>query len=128
MGRKALSPFIIHPMFWNRNKIDTKMIPHIIPTSKVSLKMSCLQSCNGDLDKAEKLYAYLSEGIDDLPTFDPVRPTKFEQAKSIVGDGFNWVKENQETIVNWVAFFKDLFGKGGGGVPPASAAVPPING
>ena len=115
-------------MLWNRNKIDKKMIQQIIPTSKVSLKMSCLHSCNGDIEKADKLYKYLSEGIEDLPTFDPVRPSTFEQAKSMIGDGFGWIKENQETIVNWVSFFKDMFGKGGGGVPPSSVSVPPING
>lgn len=105
------------------------MIPDIIPTSKVSLKMSCLRSCNGDIEKAEKLYAYLTEGIEDLPTFDPVRPSNFEQAKNMIGEGFGWVKENQETIVNWVSFFKDMFGKGGGGgVPPSSSPYPPING
>ena len=102
---------------------------HIVPTSKVSLKMSCLHACNGDLDKAEKLYAYLSEGIEDLPTFDPVQPTTMQQAKAIIGDGFTWVKENQETIVNWVSFFKDMFGKGGnnGGVAPTANAIPSIN-
>ena len=104
------------------------MIPRIIPTSKVSLKLSCLQSCNGDIDKAEQLYAYLTEGIDDLPTFDPVKPSTFEQAKSMIGEGFGWVKENQETIVNWVSFFRDMFGKGGGKGPPTASPVPPING
>lgn len=104
------------------------MIPHIIPTSKVSLKMSCLHACNGDLDKAEKLYAYLSEGIDDLPTFDPIQPSTMQQARSMIGEGFTWVKENQDTIMNWVSFFKDTFGKGGSGnIPPSSGAIPSIN-
>ena len=39
-------------MFWNRNKISKDMIQNIRPTSKVSLKMSCLYTCNGDVDKA----------------------------------------------------------------------------
>ena len=115
-------------MIWNKNKIDKKMIPNIHPTSKVSLKMSCLHSCNGDLEKAEKLYAYLTEGIDDLPTFDPVKPSTFEQAKTMIGDGFGWVKENQDTIVNWVSFFKEMFGKGGGSAAPGNGPIPPING
>lgn len=107
------------------------MMQHIVPTSKVSLKMSCLHACGGDLDKAEKLYAYLSEGIEDLPTFEPVKPSTFDQAKSMISEGFGWVKENQETIVNWVSFFKDVFGKGGNGggsVPPSANAIPSING
>lgn len=106
------------------------MMQHIIPTSKVSLKMSCLHACNGDLDKAERLYAYLSEGIEDLPTFDPIQPTTMQQARTMISDGFTWVNENQETILNWVSFFKDMFGKGGngGGVPPTTNAIPSING
>ena len=116
-------------MFFRKNKIDKKMIPHLIPTSKVSLKMSCLHSCNGDIEKAEKLYQYLSEGLDDLPTFDPIKPTTMQQAQSMLSSGFTWVKENQDTIVNWVSFFRDMFGKGGGSgsVPPATSAIPPIN-
>lgn len=104
------------------------MMQHIVPTSKVSLKMSCLHACNGDLDKAEKLYAYLAEGIEDLPTFDPIQPTTMQQARTMIGDGFNWVKENQDTIVNWIAFFKDMFGKGGNGGAPTANAIPSING
>lgn len=105
------------------------MIQHLIPTSKVSLKMSCLHSCNGDIDKAERLYQYLAEGLDDLPTFDPVQPTTMQQAKTMISDGFAWVKENQDTIVNWVSFFKDMFGKGGngGGAPSSGGALPSIN-
>ena len=115
-------------MFWNKNKIDKKMIPHLVPTSKVSLKMSCLHSCNGDIEKAEKLYQYLSEGLEDLPTFDPIQPTTMQQARTILSDGFTWVKDNQETIVNWVSFFKDTFGKGGGsGATQSVNAIPPIN-
>lgn len=104
------------------------MINNLVPTSKVSLKMSCLHSCNGDIEKAERLYQYLIEGIEDLPTFDPIRPTTMEQAKSLLSDGFTWVKDNQDTIINWVSFFKDTFGKGGGaGDIPTTNAIPPIN-
>jgi hypothetical protein len=112
-------------MFWNKNKIKKEMIPHIIPTSKVSLKMSCLHSCNGDIEKAEKLYQYLTEGIEELPTYDPVPPSTMQQAKEMLNSGFSWAKENQDTIVNIISFFKDTFGKGGGTTP--TNAIPPIN-
>lgn len=113
-------------MFWNKNRIKKEMIQHIIPTSKVSLKMSCLHTCNGDIEKAEKLYQYLTDGIEDLPTYDPVQPSTMQQAKEMIGNGFTWVKENQDTIANIVSFFKDTFGKGGG-TPPSANAIPPIN-
>ena len=104
------------------------MIPNLMPTSKVSLKMSCLHSCNGDIEKAEKLYKYLSEGLDELPTFDPVRPTTMQQIKDGAVQTFSWINENQDTIMNWVGLIKDMFGKGGGTPSaPASQAIPPIN-
>lgn len=89
--------------------------------------MSCLHTCNGDIEKAEKLYQYLTEGIDDLPTYDPVQPSTMQQAKEMISNGFTWAKENQDTISNIVAFFKDTFGKGGGGTPSSASAIPPIN-
>ena len=88
--------------------------------------MSCLHTCNGDIEKAEKLYQYLTDGIDDLPTYDPIQPTTMQQAKEIISNGFSWAKENQDAIVNVVSFLKDTFGKGGGSTPSATA-VPPIN-
>lgn len=31
----------------------------INPSSKIALKISCLQACGNDVDKAEKLYKFL---------------------------------------------------------------------
>lgn len=114
-------------MFWNKNKIDKKMIPGLTPTSKAAIKQQALIASNGDIEKATRLYEFMIKDMEDIPLFDPVPPTKIQQAKAVLGDGFNWLKENQETIVNWVSFFKDTFGKGGGSIPP-SGGVPPING
>lgn len=114
-------------MFWNKHKIDPKMIPQLRPTSKAALKHQCLFMSKGDLEAATRLYEFMIKDMEDLPMFDPVKPSTYEQAKTILGEGFGWVKENQETIVNWVAFFKDTFGKKGGG-GASSNAVPPING
>jgi hypothetical protein len=71
------------------------------------------------------LYQYLTEGIEELPTYDPVPPSTMQQAKEMLNSGFSWAKENQDTIVNIISFFKDTFGKGGGTTP--TNAIPPIN-
>ena len=117
-------------MFFNLNKIKKDMIPMIRPTSKVALKMSCLQSCNGDIDKAERLYSFLIKDMEDLPTFDAIQPSTFDQIKEGARETVGWISQNQDQIMNWVGFFKGLMGKGNGvesQVPPVSNPIPPIN-
>lgn len=104
------------------------MIRAIQPTSKASLKMQCLLVCNGDIEKAERLYDFMSKGLEDLPTFDNIPPTTMQQIKDGAVNTFTWLNENQEQVMNWVGIIKNMFGKGGGGnVPPTNAPLPPIN-
>ena len=104
------------------------MIRAIQPTSKASLKMQCLLVCNGDIEKAERLYDFMSKGLEDLPTFDNIPPTTMQQIKDGAVNTFTWLNENQEQVMNWVGIIKNMFGKGGGGnVPPTSTPLPPIN-
>lgn len=105
------------------------MIQNIRPTSKIALKMSCLYTCNGDVDKAEKLYDFLAKDIEDMPTFDVQQPTTMQQIKDGAVQTFAWLNDNQETIMNWVGMIKQMFNKGGGATltPTASAPIPPIN-
>ena len=129
VGRKNPTDFYLLPMFWNKNKIDKKMIQAIRPTSKSSLKMQCLLVSNGDIDKAERLYDFMSKDLEDLPTFDIVPPTTMQQIKDGAVKTFSWINENQDQVMNWVGMIKQMFGKGGGGnVPPAtSTPIPSIN-
>ena len=115
-------------MFWNRTKIDMEQIPRLIPTSKASLKQQCLLLSNGDIEKATLLYDYMMKDMEDLPTFDPIRPTAIQQVKETASSTFNWLKENKNEILDWVGFFQGMFGKGGGGATPTGGApLPPIN-
>ena len=106
------------------------MIQNIRPTSKIALKMSCLYTCNGDVDKAEKLYDFLVKDIEDMPTFDVQQPTTMQQIKDGAVQTVQWLNQNQETIMNWVGIIKQMFNKGGGGaapMPTANAPIPSIN-
>lgn len=110
-------------MFGKRN-IDLSMIQ---PTSKVALKISCLASANGDLDKATKLYDFFVKDMPDLPDFEPQMPTKFQQARDAVGSAMNWFKDNRDEIVQAWDFIQQLRGGapiGANAAPPAG--VPPI--
>lgn len=70
----------------------------INPSSKMTLKASCLQACGNDVDKAQKLYKFFSEDIASLPDFDVPPPTMMQQATRNVGSLFGWVKENKEDL------------------------------
>ena len=113
-------------MFWNRNKINRKMIDQIRPTSKASLKAQCLKTCDGDIDKAEKLYAFMIRDMEDLPMFDILPPSTFSQVKESVAGSFNWIKENQADIMQGIQMIRALFGKGGGFPPAGSAPQVPV--
>lgn len=105
------------------------MIPNLRPTSKASLKMQCLLTCNGDLEKATKLYDFMIKDMEDLPMFDVQPPTTMQQVKETIGQGMGWLKENQNEIMQGIEWIRSMFGKGGG-MPPNGATpspIPPIN-
>lgn len=106
------------------------MINNIIPTSKIALKQQCLLASRGDLDLATKMYDYFSKDIEDLPTFDVVRPSAFQQIKEGAVQTVSWLNQNQDQVLNWVGFIKEMFGRGQGTIPPIqtqSAPIPSIN-
>lgn len=97
----------------------------IVPTSKVTLKTSCLRACNNDVDKAAKLYDFFVKDLETIPDFDPVPPTFMQQAKSTIGDLFGWVDQNQDKLMGAFQMIKQM--RGGSvptGQPPID--VPPI--
>ena len=103
------------------------MIPNLRPTSKASLKMQCLLTCNGDLDKAAKLYDFMIKDMEDLPMFDVQPPTAMQQVKETIGQSMGWLKENQNEIMQGIEWIRSMFGKGGGMPPSGATPIPPIN-
>lgn len=100
----------------------------IIPTSKMSLKMSCIKACNNDVSKAQELYDFLAKDIKDLPDFDMRPPTTFEQIKGIAGEVFGWVDQNQDKIVGAYNFIQSVRNGAPIGLPTGAppAGVSPI--
>lgn len=88
-----------------RKKIDLRMID---PSSKMALKMSCLQTANGDVKKAQELYAFLSDGMETMPEYPIQQPTAMQQFKETVGGVMNWVKENQNDVMQAWNFIQSM--------------------
>lgn len=111
-----------------KKKIDLRMID---PTSKMALKMSCLQTTGGDVKKAQELYAFLAEGVESMPDYPVQKPSTMQQLQQAAGNIFGWVKENQGDLAKAYNFIQQL--RGGKPIPmptaPASvpAATPPVD-
>lgn len=109
---------------FGRNDID---INGIVVTSKMSLKASCIKVCGNDIDKAEKLYDFFAKDIQNLPDFDVPPPSTFEQIKTMAGDVFGWVEQNQDKLIgayNLIQGFRSGAPIATPGVPPTG--IPPI--
>ena len=106
-----------------KKKIDLRMID---PSSKMALKMTCLQTTNGDVKKAQELYAFLSEGMEGMPDYPVQRPSFMQQAQQTIGGLFGWVKENQNEVMQAVNFIQQMRGGQPIGMP-ISPAVPPTD-
>lgn len=102
----------------------------INPSSKMALKLSCLQQTGGDVKKAEELYKFLADGVESMPDYPIQKPTALQQIQQTAGGLFNWVKENQGDIMNAVGFIQQMRGGGAIGIPAAaaesSAEIPPL--
>lgn len=89
----------------------TQMVAGLDISSKASLKQFCLIATQCDVEKAQQLYDFLIKDMDELPMFDPVKPTTMESIKATAGDIFSFIKENQDGIAQGVDFIKSLFSK-----------------
>lgn len=96
----------------------------INPSSKMALKLSCLQQTGGDVKKAEELYKFLADGVESMPDYPVQRPSTMQQIQQTAGSIFSWVKENQGDIMNAVNFIQQMRGSQPIGMPPVGA--PPI--
>lgn len=99
----------------------------IVPTSKVTLKTTCIQACGGDIELATKLYDFYVKDLKNLPDFDAVKPTVFQQAKEMIGGTLSWVDNNQDKIMGYYNLFQMIRGGQPIITPSAPIAdVPPI--
>lgn len=105
---------------FGKSKINLGMIN---PSSKIALKISCLQACGNDVDEAEKLYKFVAEDIASLPDFDVQPPTTMQRATQSVNSMFGWVKENREDLLQAWDFIQGMRGN----ASRVAAAMPPVD-
>lgn len=116
---------------FNREKRKQKVleaVSMIKPTSKAALKQQCLYMSNLDVDKAEKMYRFLIEGMEDIPAVEPTSKPFIqnfgEQANGVMG----WFRENQDMISQGVDMIRGIIERRKGVPAPPTTPLPPING
>lgn len=97
-------------MVFGKKKLTMDDLKGLNPTSKLSLKLSCMALADGDVDTAKKIYDFFAEDM-NLPDTDPVLPSTFSQVKDTIGSAFGWFKENQEDIMQVINIVQAMRGK-----------------
>lgn len=106
---------------FRKSKLNLDMID---VSSRMSLKMSCIRACGGDISKATDLYDFLVKDIGAIPDFPVTPPSMVQQIKETVGSIFGWVKENREDIVQAVGFVQSIVKKPS--AAPVTTEIPPL--
>lgn len=115
-------------LFRRKPKINYEAMANIVPTSKFDLKMQCIAIARGNVEDAEKLYAFLAGDI-NIPDVTPPAPTLMQQIKETAGGLFGFVKENQGDFVQAYNFIQAI--RSGTPVPmpdaaPVATNLPPL--
>lgn len=107
-----------------KRRIDME---RIIPTSKMSLKMSCIRACGNDIKAASELYDFFIKDMPSIPDFDIVPPSPLQQFTEGAKKVFGWIDNNQDKIAGYYNMFQQMRGKVAPS-PPTTAIpdAPPI--
>ena len=109
-------------MFGKSPQID---LARIQPSSKMSLKMSCLAACGNNIEEAQRLYDFIASDI-NLPDTDVTPPSGFEKFKSSAEGIFGWLGEHKDSIVEGINMIQALRGSQAPVVATPPANVPPL--
>ena len=94
-------------MFQRNKPIDLRMID---VSSKVTLKMSCVQASNGDMAKARELYDFFAKDL-ELPDYPMPKPNAVQKFTQQADALFGWVDQNGEKFLKGFNMIQMLRGR-----------------
>lgn len=100
--------FLIRWTMFPKRKIDME---RIIPTSKMSLKMSCIRACGNDIKAASELYDFFIKDMPSIPDFDVAPPSTMQQITEGAKKIFGWIDNNQDKIAGYYNLIQQIRGK-----------------
>lgn len=105
-------------------KIDVSMID---TSSRMAMKMTCLHACKGNVARAAEMYAFLADGISELPDYTPQPPTTMQQLTHHVSRAMSWLRSNKSELADMYALFQQLKQDNAqGSVQSLTQELPPI--
>ena len=81
----------------------------IRPTSKASLKTTCLLMANGDIDKAERLYDFYAKDMPDMPLYDAPTPSWVDNTKDTLNGLFSFLGDHKDGLSQGYEIIRALF-------------------
>ena len=95
-------------------------LTQIRPTSKISLKMSCLAACGNNVEEAQKLYDFIASDV-NLPDTDVMPLSGLDKFKSDADGLLSWLGEHKEVILDAYNMIQAMRGS-----TPINAVTPSI--
>lgn len=101
------------------------LVSMIKPTSKASLKQTCLFLTNFDVKKAAEMYEFLIKDMEDIPAVEAASKNFMQNFEEQANGVFEWMRKNEDVLKRGLAIFQNIAArrKGGTAVEP----LPPIN-
>lgn len=99
----------------------------------MALRQQCLLIAKGDVDEAKKLCDYYTEGMDELPMFDPAPTSWVDNTKQTLDNVFGWLSEHKDGLAQAYDLVRNISGgripllNGDIEAPTEEEALPPIN-
>lgn len=113
-----------------RNKQEQPINLNMIdPSSKIALKMSCVQSSGGDLSKAKELYDFFAADI-QIPDYPEPKPSTIQRFAQQADMLFGWLENNGDKFIKGYNMIQMFRGKAP--IPfmqaaeAATEAIPPV--
>lgn len=97
-------------------------LSNLKPTSKLSLKLTCLSACRNDVRQAGELYEFIA-GDMSLPDVDPEKPDTMTQVKGYARDMFGWLGEHRDELLQGWQILKGLRSGASASTP---SDIPPL--
>lgn len=110
------------PQLFRQTRID---LERLSPSSKLSLKLTCLAACNNDIKTATELYDFIA-GDMNLPDVEPEKPNTFAMIKKGAEDIFGWVQDHRDELIQGYQIIKGLRGEAASAAMPSAPPIPDI--
>lgn len=104
-------------MLFRSHRIKPEMIKMISPTSKASLKTTCLLMADGDIDKAERLYDYFVKDMPEIPPYDAPTPSMMDNVKSNINSILSLFSQHKDSLSQGYDVIRSLLNARGANLP-----------